>query len=114
MNAQSPSLMTSMMLLPPITPAHIGSSGRICYVSFFLSIISLHNDYHSLSIITIFSSLVGRAERLCLGLSTAGVLLITWTDEWNAAVQATTTNHNPHPCSPGCTSLDVPMSIHAF
>ncbi|KAJ7301473.1 P-loop containing nucleoside triphosphate hydrolase protein [Mycena albidolilacea] len=54
------------------------------------------------------------AERLCLGLSKAGVLLITWIDEWNAAVQATTTNRNPHPCSPGCTSLDVPTSIHAF
>jgi hypothetical protein len=39
-------------------------------------------------------------ERLCLGLSTAGVLLITWTDEWNVAAQATTTNRNPHPCSP--------------
>jgi hypothetical protein len=28
----------------------------------------------------------------CLGPSTAGVLLITWTNEWNAEVQATTTN----------------------
>ncbi|KAJ7795893.1 hypothetical protein B0H14DRAFT_3158300 [Mycena olivaceomarginata] len=44
--------------------------------------------------------LYATVERLCLGLSKAGVLLITWTDEWNAAVQATTTNRNPHPCFP--------------
>jgi hypothetical protein len=53
-------------------------------------------------------------ERLCLGLSTAVVLLITWTNEWNAAGQATTTNRIHILVPPGCTSLDVPTSIHAF
>jgi hypothetical protein len=51
-------------------------------------------------VLTVQHSCQHHGERLCLGPSKAGVLLITWTNEWNAAVQATTTNRNPHPCSP--------------
>jgi hypothetical protein len=49
---------------------------------------------------------VTAGERLCLDPSTAGVLLITWTNEWNAAVQAPTTNRIHILVPPGCTSLD--------